>query len=99
MSDGLVTASTTRTRWSARFRAHHQLTPSLAFTHVTFYQPAVERFGAYTIETLTELEDRLWAALSFTASLHDVFDSEARLRGATSNHDGQLLFGVRTSFD
>lgn len=96
--DGASTPITTRTRWSARFRVRHQLTPALGFSHVTFYQPTVDHPGAYTIDTLTQLEDRLWAALSFTLSLHDVFDSEARLRGATSDHDGQLLFGLRTAF-
>jgi Protein of unknown function, DUF481 len=96
--DGPPTPILTRARWSARFRVGHQLTPSLRVNHVTFYQPTVDRLGAYTIDTLTQLEDRLWTALSFTASLHDVVDSEARLRGAASNHDGQLLFGLRTSF-
>ena len=96
--DSASAPTTTLTRWSLRFRVRHRLTPSLSVRHVTFYQPAIDRMGAYTLDTLTELEDRLWAGLSFTASLHDVIDSEARQRGAPSNHDGQILFGLRTTF-
>lgn len=97
-TDSTEPPATTRTRWSLRFRARRQLTPSLSISQVTFYQPAVDRPAAYIVDTLTELEDRLWASLAFAASLHDVVDSEARHRGATSNQDGQLLFGLRTTF-
>lgn len=95
---GAAGPSSNLARWSWRFRTRLPLTPSLVFSHVTFYQPTVDHPGSYTVDTKTELEDRLWSALSFTATVHDRFDSEARGRGATSNHDGQLLFGLRTSF-
>jgi hypothetical protein len=96
--DTLPVSPTTRARWSLRLRTRRHLTSTLSIHHVTFYQPAIERPGAYTVDTLTELEDRLWAGVSLTASLHDLVDSDARRRGATSNHDGQLLFGLRTTF-
>lgn len=97
-TDSTMPPATTRSRWSLRFRVRRQLTRSLSISQVTFYQPAVDHPAAYTVDTVTELEDRLWASVAFTASLHDVVDSEARHRGATSNQDGQLLFGLRTSF-
>jgi hypothetical protein len=87
--DTPVLPLTTRARWSLRVRARRHLTPSLGIRHVTFYQPAIDRPGAYTVDTLTELEDRLWGGFVLTASLHDV---------VASNHDGQLLFGLRTTF-
>lgn len=96
--DTIPASTTTLSRWSLRVRVRHRLTASVGFRHVTYYQPAIDHPGSYTIDTLTELEDHLWAALSFTASVHDVVDSEARRRGATSIHDGQLLFGLRASF-
>lgn len=96
--DTLRVTPATQARWSLRLRTRRHLTSTLSIHHVTFYQPAIDRPGSYTVDTLTELEDRLWAGVALTASLHDVVDSEARHRGATSNHDGQLLFGLRTTF-
>jgi hypothetical protein len=97
-SDSTRADLTTRRRWSLRFRVRHGLTPRLRFSHVSFYQPAVDHPGSYTIDTVTEMQDELWGAISATLTLHDRFDTEARGRGAPSNHDGQLLFGLRTSF-
>ena len=94
--DTLTPSPTTRARWSLRLRTRRHLTSTLSFHQVTFYQPAIDRPGAYTVYTLTELEDRLWAGVALTASLHDIVDSEARHRGARSNLVGLLLFGVRT---
>ena len=97
-NDSIAGTVTSRRRWSVRFRTSHGLTPTLRFSHVTFYQPAIDHPGSYTIDTLTEVQDKLWGSVSATLTLHDRFDSEARSRGAESNHDGQLLFGLRTSF-
>lgn len=97
-SDNVPGDLTSRSRWSLRFRTRHGFTPTLRFSHVTFYQPVVDHPGSYTIDTLTELQNNLWGAISATLTLHDRFDTEARSRGAPSNHDGQLLFGLRTSF-
>jgi hypothetical protein len=38
------------------------------------------------------------SSLSLTVTLRDRYDTEAITRGAASNHDGQLLFGVRAKF-
>ncbi len=64
-------------------------------THVTFYQPSIDRVARYTIESTTTLAMAMTEIIAFTATLHDTYDSEARGRGARSNNDGQILFGIR----
>jgi hypothetical protein len=98
VSGQVLGPSVTRARWSLRFRTRRQLTPTLFVSHVTFYQPAVAAVGRYTTDMTTTLENRILSALSLTASLRDRYDSEATRRGAASNHDGQLLVGVRAGF-
>ena len=75
----------------------HQLGPVVKFTHVTFYQPAVDELSAYVVDSNTSLAVTMTSAWSLTASWRERFDSEARDRGARSNHDGQVLLGVRLS--
>jgi len=87
-----------RTRWSLRARARKQLTTMLRATHVTLYQPAVDRIDRYTIVSTSTLAAALTSTVAFTVTIHDTYDSEARSRGAVSNNDGQLLFGVRAEF-
>jgi Protein of unknown function, DUF481 len=85
-----------RTRWSLRFRYRRQVTPSVFFSHVTFYQPAVSAVAErYLVDANTSIEAALTAVLSLTGTLRHRYDSEARLRGAASNTDGQVLIGVR----
>jgi hypothetical protein len=95
----------TRVRWSLRTRLRRQLTtragglPGVRITHLTLYQPTVDAPGRRaTAESTTALSVPLAAGMDLTATLRDRFDSEARRRGARSNHDGQLLFGVRAGF-
>jgi hypothetical protein len=97
-ADSLVPVANDRQRWSLRFRLRRGLTRTLSASHVTFYQPTVDHPGSYTVDTVTELQDHLGSSISLTVTLRDRFDSDARLRGALSNHDGQMLFGLRTAF-
>jgi len=90
--------ATERVRWSWRVRARRRFSEGVRLTHVTFYQPAVDRPGRYTVDSNTGLAVTLTRALALTTSLREKYDSEARARGARSNHDGQLLFGVRATF-
>jgi hypothetical protein len=94
------TASVTRrTRWSLRPRYRRQVTPSVYFSHVTFYQPAVRAVAdRYTVEATTSVEAAFTTVLSLTGTLRHRYDSEARERGAASNTDGQFLVGVRARF-
>jgi hypothetical protein len=89
----------TRTRWSLRVRYRRQLTPTLYFSHVTFYQPAIDDpLARYTVDATTALEAAMTSVISLTATIRDRYDSEARVRGATSNNDGQFLLGLRARF-
>ncbi len=54
--------------------------------------------GDFTASSATSLAYELSEILSATLSLVDDHDSEARSRGARSNSDGQLLFGLLASF-
>ncbi|HEX9563021.1 MAG TPA: DUF481 domain-containing protein [Gemmatimonadaceae bacterium] len=85
-------------RWSLRFRANRRLNGVLQVTHTTLFQPVADELSRYTAETTTGLAVTLNASLALTVTLQDRYDSEARGRGASSNHDGQLLFGVRAKF-
>ena len=96
--DGPSAGDGTRVRWSLRLRARRQLDARWRLTHVTFWQPTVNRVQRFTVETTTQLASALRDGLELTASLRDRYDSEARRRGARSNHDGQLLFGVRVRY-
>jgi hypothetical protein len=88
----------TRARWSLRARVRRRLAPAVYLSHVTFYQPTVGRLGRYTADSNTSIDVTLTEALALTATLRDRYDSEARRRGSVSNHDGQILFGLKASF-
>jgi hypothetical protein len=88
-----------RARWSLRFRYRRQLTHTLYFSHVTFYQPGVRLpLAQYTIDATTAVEASITSVVSLTATLRDRYDSEARQRGADSDNDGNFLFGLRAHF-
>lgn len=87
-----------RHRASLRVRWRRQLGPLLRVNHVTFYQPTLGALARYTVESTTTLASPVRAGLDLTATLQDRYDSEARTRGARSNHDGQLRAGVRARF-
>jgi hypothetical protein len=93
-----VDPTTALARWSLRFRANRRLTSNVTMSHQTLWQPATSDLGLYTTETSTGLSVALNSSLSLTVTLRDKYDSEAIIRGADSNHDGQLLFGVRAKF-
>jgi hypothetical protein len=86
-------------RWSLRARYRRRIAPTVRLTHVTLYQPTVDApVARATAESTTILAVDVRPGLAFTATLRDRFDSEARRRGARSDHDGQVLFGVRAAF-
>ncbi len=88
----------TRHRWSLRLRYRTRVGDALRFSHLTLYQPTVDRVARYTMESISTLAVPLRSALELTVTHRERLDSEARDRGAPSNRDGQLLFGVRASF-
>jgi hypothetical protein len=91
-------AAGNHTRWSLRVRYRKRLNDTIRFSHVTLYQPTVDRLSSYTLESVTELAIPLGERLQFTVSHRERLDSEAVKRGAASIQDGQLLFGLRATF-
>lgn len=85
-------------RWSGRARFKHQFDPRLKLSHTTFWQPRVTDLESYTVNSTSELSLAVRQSTSFTVSYLALYDSAARDRGARSNNDAQLLFGVRTGF-
>lgn len=85
-------------RWSGRARFKHQFDPRLKLSHTTFWQPRVTDLESYTVNSTSELSLAVRHSTSFTVSYLALYDSAARDRGARSNNDAQLLFGVRTGF-
>lgn len=85
-------------RWSGRVRFRHQFDPRLKFSHTTFWQPQVNDFERFTVNSTSELSLAVRGSTSFTVSYMSLYDSAARSRGALSNNDAQVLFGVKTGF-
>lgn len=88
----------TRYRWSLRARYRTRIGESLRFSHLTLYQPTIDRAARYTMESTTTLAVPLRSAIELTFTHRERLDSEARDRGAPSNRDGQMLFGLRATF-
>ena len=85
-------------RWSARLRLDRRLHERLRLTHLTFYQPEVSAVERFTLSSTSTAAYEMNRLLSATISFLETYDSEATLRGARTNHDGQLLFGLLTTF-
>lgn len=87
-----------RVRWSLRARAGRRVTETLRISHVTLWQPTATVIERSIVETTTTAALAVTQGVDFTATLRDRFDAESRRRGARSNHDGQILFGLRARF-
>ncbi len=92
------TATVSAARWSGRARFKHQFDARLKLLHTTFWQPRVSDLESYTVNSTSELSYAMRQSTSFTVSYLALFDSAARSRGARSNNDAQILFGVKTGF-
>lgn len=90
--------TTSLARGLASFRAKRALGTRVALTSESVYRPALQAFGRYTLATDNSAIVALRQNVSFTVSVRDSYDSEARSRGARKNNDGELLFGVLTTF-
>jgi hypothetical protein len=85
-------------RWSGRVRLRHKFDSHLNVSHTTFYQPRVTRSASYTVNSNSELSYAVRQSLSLTISYLALFDSDAGSRGARSNNDAQVLFGLKAGF-
>jgi hypothetical protein len=96
-ADRPVTEAASVARWSLRVKFDRKDDDRLSYSHVTFYQPVVDDPSRYLVISTSQAAYALTAAVAATLSFSERFDSEARSRGARSNHDGHLLVGVALS--
>jgi uncharacterized protein DUF481 len=82
-------------RYSWRVKVGQKVADRVSLSHVTFYAPVVDAPGRYTITSTSVGAFALNRVMALTLTFNDNFDSEARARGAPSNNDGSLLFGIR----
>ena len=81
-------------RWSARLQVEHQISDRVSVRNETFYRPEFAELDQFTFTTRASLAYQFSELLSMTLSFLDDYDSEAEARGARSNNDGQIVFGV-----
>jgi hypothetical protein len=97
MSDTAV-APTRVARWSWRVKMDQRIDDRLSLSHVTYYGPLFNAPAQYTITSTSVGSLAINKAVALTLTFADNFDSQARQRGAPTNNDGSLLFGVRGTF-
>jgi hypothetical protein len=88
----------TLARYAARFRLEHEPSERVTLSHETNYRPEVKALDRFTFTSRSSAAYKLAASLAVQLSFLDNFDSEARARGARSNNDGEVLFGVVGTF-
>lgn len=88
----------TKGRWSARLRAGRTFAEGrTTFELVSFYRPAFEDSGDYTVDLESSLAFALNETVALKISFVDRYDSLAEDRGAASNNDGRLFVSVVAS--
>lgn len=88
----------TLARYSTRFRLDHKVGERVTLSHETSYRPEVRAIDRFTFTSRTSVAFSMTSTLAFQGSFLDNYDSEARARGARSNNDGELLFGLAVTF-
>lgn len=97
LSDTL-TQATSLVRWSWRVKFAQRVDDRISFTHVTFYQPAIDAPSRYTVASTSVGSYAINSDVALTLTFTDNYDSEATGRGALANNDGSVLFGIRATF-
>lgn len=85
-------------RYSARYRLQRKVDDKVTFSLLTFYRPEFSVARRFTSSANVALTYKLARALALKATFVDNYDSEARGRGARSNNDGDVLFGLIATF-
>ena len=85
-------------RWTGRLKLLQKVDDKLTLTHETFYQPRVQDISTFTVASTSALTYQVSKAVGVQMSLTDNYDSGAQERGARSNNDGQMVFGVLGKF-
>lgn len=86
-------------KWSAGFRLTRGSDGGrVRFETETSFEPEVKEVGVFTVTSRSSLAFQLSQRLGVQFSFVDSYDSEAEIRGARSNNDGQIFFGVVSTF-
>lgn len=85
-------------RWSARLRASQAIGSRGSFNLESYYRPALTGSGQFTMTNSASMGYKMTSAVQVKVSYRDDYDTEARLRGAESGYEGQLLFGIQADF-
>lgn len=97
--DSLDVLATERlVRWSARLRFRHRIGDRGESVLESFFRPTVKAFDHFTSSNTVSLGYRMTRAVLAKVSYLDNYDSEAKLRGAASGYEGQLMLGVQADF-
>jgi len=81
-------------RLSAQATYHHKFDDRLRITQSTSWQPKATGVSQYLVSSNTELRYKMNGTVSLSLTFADNYDSGAIERGARTNNDGQMLFGV-----
>ncbi len=81
-------------RLSAQARYQHSFDDRLRIMHSTSWQPKATGVSQYLVSSNTELRYKMNGTVSLSLTFTDNYDSGAIERGARTNNDGQMLFGV-----
>jgi hypothetical protein len=84
-------------RGLATLRLRREFSDRVSFTSESGYQPALRAFDRYTFNSDNALRFKMSKRMSFAFSFRDSYDSEAMLRGARVNNDGELVVGILTT--
>jgi hypothetical protein len=81
-----------RFSWGATF--HHSFDDRMQIAHTTSWQPNANAVSQYLVASSTQLRYKMNGTVSLSVAFTDNYDSGAMSRGASTNNDGQMLFGV-----
>ncbi len=86
-------------KWAAGFRLEREIDGGrVRFETETSVEPEVRELGVFTLTSRSSLTFQVSQRIGVQFSFVDSYDSEAEFRGARSNNDGQLFFGVVGTF-
>lgn len=86
-------------RWTGRVRYRRNFSDARVVLNTeSEYNPVFDEFANFTVKSESSLSFALSEVVSLKLSVVDNYDSRAKDRGARSNNDGRILFGVLGSF-
>lgn len=85
-------------RFSGRLRLRRDINGRVELNGETYFRPEVYHMTRFTFTNSASASFRMNDLVHLKASYLDNYDSVAKLRGARSNYDGQVVIGVQADF-